>query len=299
MTEQISSFRRERFVAGVFYVLIAGLCLLPGANLLFIWLLPVPLIVFHVSRLRWPTPFMALVATGCLLVSGFNLTALLIGLAVYFLSWAMGDALAQMESPYAPLITGTFVFIMLELVILALTRWSGVDLFTALSNQFAQTLSSNSTMLGVNQGALSQFESQEMGTIRLMFPAILCVMAFLAAAVNLLLARLVLRRRIASAPLLRNWRLPYSVVAVYFITMAFVLFGWLRTSPLLWQAMNSGMFLSGFLLGIQGLALVWRRLYQRQLAYVWLTILIILSAFIGNLFVLFGLIDSMLRARRA
>lgn len=291
--------RRARFAASWIYAILTGLCLVPGVNGLVVWLLPVPLILFHVTGLRRATPAFAMLSTVCLFVSGFNWSSVLIGLALYFLSWVVGDSMQDVESAFAPLITGTLVFLMLELVLLALARWAGVDLFNVLSTQVSEALMRNQALLGGDASQLKQIASQEIHTIRIMLPGILCVGAFLAASVNVLVTRWILRGAVEQQPLLLNWQLPYGVVAIYVICVAIVLFGWTHSSPFVWQAINSAMFLGGFLLGIQGLAFLWRRLYQRQLSYLWLTGLIVLSMFIGNLFVLLGLVDSMIRARRA
>ncbi|MDQ0190930.1 DUF2232 domain-containing protein [Alicyclobacillus cycloheptanicus] len=295
---QDTSYRRERLVAALISLILLGVSLLPGFNLMMLWLFPLPLIIFHVTGAKRVSTVVAVLFAGGFLLSGFGWSAVLVAVAMYFLSFAMGDALQGSDSPYAALITGTLVFVMLELVFLAFLRWAGIDLFQDLSRQISNSAALYQAFPGVGQQSLNTFVQQELQTIQLMLPGILCMFAFLAAAVNLLLVRLVLRRTCSWQSLLLNWRMPYSIVAVYMVSLAFVLFGWFRDSSFLWPAANNAMFLGGFFLGIQGLAFLWRRLHGRQLAYLWLTLLIGLSAFLGNLFVLLGLIDSMVRARR-
>lgn len=296
-----SWFGREATAAGLVFIVLAALTVLPQFALIAVWLLPMPLIVFTVLKARIVTPFLALAAGGSLLAVGFGWSALLFALGIYFIGWVMGESIASSESPYMPLITGTLVLVMLELVLLALVRFSGTDIYSALTSQINQSLQQDAALFKVNQASLPAIVKSAVDWVRMMIPGLLVVFAFLWAAVNLLLARLILGEKAGPRkPLLSTWRLPNSIVVVYVIALIFAMFGGFKNYSVFAQLVNNTMFLAGFFIGIQGLAFIWRKIGQRKTRYVWLVLLLIASTFriVGDLFVLIGLFDSVRTTRR-
>lgn len=295
-----SNSGQRRPAAFVLYIFLLGLSFLPGVSLWALWLVPAPLIVFHVTGQRRLTALLASLYTICLLYAGWNAAALVIGAGVYFLSWVMGDAMADSESPYPALVTGTFVFVMIELVLLALYRWSGGHLFTDLSTALTESIRQDQAMLGATSTAnATQVAEAFMAWLQTSLPGIVSVFAILMAILNLVVARR-LTGQTTSKSILLDWRLPGSLVGVYITALAIVLFGAQKDVPLWWQAANSAVLIAGFLLGIQGIAWVWRRVYHHRYAKLWLTLLIVggLVQLIRSVYVLIGLLDMMRRAPR-
>lgn len=293
-------YNRERSVATVIYVALLLLSLVPGTSLLAVWLIPAPLVVFHVTRLRSVAVVLAAVYTACLLVAGLNAAALVMGAGVYFFSWVMADAMLESESPYPALVTGTLVFVMLELVLLAFYHWSGGNLYADLKHAIGLSIAQDHALFATNVATATQGADSFLTWLQGTLPGVLCVFAFLAAALNQFIARAVLSHTGEKQPLLLEWRLPGAVIGVYVVAVAVVLFGWFHSIPLLWQGVNSALMVAGFLLGIQGLALVWRRIYQHRLAKLWLTLMVVggLIQVARSVYVLLGLIDMVRRPRR-
>lgn len=291
-----------------FAALITLIALTPLAQLL-IWFLPIPLIAFDALGSRWMPPILAALATASLLLVGFNWMALLLGLCVYFISWVMGQSIRRVESPHLPLITGTFVFIMLELVLLAFFRFNGIDINAALSQMVQTYLTQNPALLHAANGqSVRQLTDAMLQQVHVAFPAGLTISAFFLALANLYGARALMgRRAVDRLPVLLTWRLPYSVAVAYVISLAFVLFGWLQHQPFWWQIVNSVSLLAGFFIAIQGLAWIWRRIHHVRGAYGWMWLVVILSlllnvvggwVIIGNVLILIGLVDLINSSRR-
>ncbi len=107
---------REVVAAGILFLCLLGLSLIPPLTVLVIWLMPIPLTVLTVMERRIETILFALIFGVALAVLGLNWTALLFALAAYGLSVMIGDGIKKTVSPYGVLITSSLVIIMLELV---------------------------------------------------------------------------------------------------------------------------------------------------------------------------------------
>lgn len=292
---------REATAAGLVFLVLTALTVLPQTAFLAVWLLPMPLIVFTVLKSRFAPVVLAMVAGMALLAVGFGWSAILFALGIYFIGWVMGESILNSESPYTPLITGTLVFVMLELVLLALVRWSGTDIFAALTQQINLSLQKDAQLLKMNQTSLPEMVQAAVDWVRMMIPGLLGVLAFLLAALNLVLARGILGEKAGPhKPFLSAWKLPNSVIAVYVIALTFALFGGQKNPTIFWQLVNNTMFLAGFFIGIQGIAFIWRKIGQRRGRYIWLVVLLLASTFrfVGDVYILIGLFDSVRTTRK-
>ena len=301
---QENRYGREALVAGVVFVILAAISVIPLFTLWVVWLMPIPLIVFTVLNKPKIPPLLAVLSAGCLLLSGFGWSAFMFGLGIYFMGWVVGESLRKAESPYSPIIVGTLVMVMLEMVLLALIRFSGVDIFSSLSQQISAALTRDHTqtqLLHLDAQQVQQLAADTTAWIRMMMPSLIVVFAFLFSALNFLLSRSILTgEQAVRQPLLSTWRLPNSVVGVYVLALTFLMFGLLKDQPFWWQTVQNVVFLAGFFLGIQGIAYLWRKLRQSPGRYVWLTLLILGSSLriVGDVYILLGLIDSANRVRR-
>ncbi|MCL6597721.1 DUF2232 domain-containing protein [Alicyclobacillus macrosporangiidus] len=293
-------FSREARTAAVVFFVLLGMTLVPPFTLLTAWLLPVPMIVFW----RLGHRRVAMVLTGvvalALWAGGMGMAGVFMALGVGFVSYVMAESMRTVESPFAAIITGALVFIMMELVVLALIRWSGIDIFDALVRDLQDSLRQQQGMMGLDDAAVRTLAADVAQWIRLMFPAVISVVSVLLAGVNLVAARWLLRDRIAPKPLLSAVRLPSSVVLVYVLSLAAVLLGWPKETPFGWQLVNNAAFLAGFFLGVQGVSFLWRRVRGRTGQHLWLVLMLAGSLLrpVSSIYIVLGVIDVMNHSRR-
>lgn len=307
---ELNSLRLQAVALLVFAALTAA-SLVPQTSWAAIWFLPIPIIVFTALKSLWWPAGLSAVFTICLLIAGYGLSSIALGFAIFFIGWVMGDSVKKRESPYAPIVVGSLVIIMLELVLFALLRWLGLTLNEIVS----QSLQQASVATGFHGGSPSSWNSivgHAESSVRLFLPGGVCIFGFLIATLNLLAARQLLRgatildedgreRTIELHPLLGTWRLPYGVAIVYLAALVCYLFGIFAHHALLWQAVNSAALVSGFLVAIQGLAFIWRRLGTRKIRYLILIPLVILGAgirLVGQLYIVIGIMDMISHERK-
>jgi uncharacterized protein YybS (DUF2232 family) len=270
-----------------------------------VWLLPVPIILWTAGE-KPALSILTATAYGCALWWGhLGWMAVLFALAAYVIGWVMGETLRTADSPFPALITGTLVFVMVQLVSLAFLRWMGFDLFAVLASQMSQWTADWMTALA-RSGMSPDWRQTASETARLLqtegltwlrvtLPGWIAVISLVASAVNLSLARL-LWPASQMEGLLRNWRLPYDVIPVYLIALTAVVFHLGESWPVVWQALNSFVLVGQFLLGVQGMAALWRRMEGRPAAgLVWtiVLVLVIVVPLIGTICVLYGMLDCM------
>jgi uncharacterized protein YybS (DUF2232 family) len=293
-------FSREARTAAVVFFVLLGMTLVPPFTLLTAWLLPVPLIVFWRLGHRRAAMVLTGIVALALWAGGMGLAGVIMALGVGFVSYVMAESMRTVESPFAAIITGALVFIMMELVVLALIRWSGVDIFDALVHDLEDSLRQQQGMMGLDDAAVRTLAADVAQWIRLMFPSVISVVSVLLAGVNLVAARWLLRHRIAPKPLLSAVRLPSSVVLVYVLALAAVLLGWPKEIPFGWQLVNNAAFLAGFFLGVQGVAFLWRRVRGRTGQHLWLVLMLAGSLLrpVSSIYIVLGVIDVMNHSRR-
>lgn len=265
-----------------------------------VWFLPIPLFVFFVHQFRWLPRLVSLVIGICLAFSGFGIAGFLFAYAIYILSQIMADSVCGTGNPYLVIVAGTFTFLMLFLVLLARIKWGGIHFYAELSKQLIQESASNNPLLRVEKANPHQLSALIINQLQLVLPGVLCIVAFLLSSVNFLIARCLTKSVRIRPPLLLPWNLPYGVIYVYIISLTFVLFGWLHDSTFWWHVLNSTILFAGFLVGIQGLAFVWRRLYGHRRAQIWMGLLLLatLVPIVRSIYILLGLIDSSNRTRK-
>ncbi|SFU62767.1 DUF2232 domain-containing protein [Alicyclobacillus macrosporangiidus] len=293
-------FSREARTAAVVFFVLLGMTLVPPFTLLTAWLLPVPLIVFWRLGHRRAAMVLTGIVALALWAGGMGLAGVFMALGVGFVSYVMAESMRTVESPFAAIITGALVFIMMELVVLALIRWSGIDIFDALVHDLEDSLRQQQGMMGLDDAAVRTLAADVAQWIRLMFPSVISVVSVLLAGVNLVAARWLLRHRIAPKPLLSAVRLPSSVVLVYVLALAAVLLGWPKEIPFGWQLVNNAAFLAGFFLGVQGVAFLWRRVRGRTGQHLWLVLMLAGSLLrpVSSIYIVLGVIDVMNHSRR-
>lgn len=300
--DQNMKFGREALLASVSFLVLLALAMTPETAWLAVWLLPFPMIVFHVIGQKWVSVGLACILAIFLFLLGLGIASVFCALGAYFIGWVMGESIRNSDSPYMPLVTGTLVVIMLVLVLLALVHWSGYDVFTVLSHQTDVWLKQEQTMFGMDAKAAGDIATSVNAWIRLMFPSVLCTLSFFVATLNLILSRFMFHNsHLKQKPVLLTWRLPNSVVLAYVLSLTVVLFGWGKDTGTWWQMANNVAFMAGLFIGIQGIAFVWRSLQSTRIRYLVLFLMIVAASvkFIGSIYILIGLFDSMNRVRRA
>lgn len=282
----------------LFAVLAAAVVFTPLTGLV-VWFMPVPFIVLSVQKSRILSIVLALVLALVLVAAGLGLTTIVFALGIYLVGWVMGEAAANSETAYPALITGTLVFVMMSLVGLAFLYWSGVHLQDEVLKQSQQSLQMYQPELHLSPAQVQQMSADVAARMNTALPAILAILSFLLATVNYLIARVLLySSEISSQPLLSTWRMPNAAVWVYVITTFCVVFGIGKGSSFLWSALNNAFVITGFFLVVQGVAFIWRRTRHLPTRYWWLCLTVVAAVLLNSIFILIGLLDSMLMNRR-
>jgi Predicted membrane protein (DUF2232) len=291
------SVSREVILAGVAYVALLGFAVAPTTRVLATSLLPVPLIVLTVKNIRWAPVGMAALSALLMFVLGYTWFSPLFGLVMYFMGWSMGEALKSNRVPYQALAVGTLSVVMLELVGLAMARYMGLDFYATLKTILLEGVQQSSS---VPQAAARNLISELVDRVRLLTPAILCVVGFLISVANVLGAKLILGPRSCATGLLTQYQLPQTVVTVYVIASVALLFPPGDSTPFWWQACVNVTYLGGFFIGIQGLSWCWRMVQSIRGKWLILVLLLILAPipFVHSIYILAGLLDLMSRANR-
>jgi uncharacterized protein YybS (DUF2232 family) len=287
------NFAREYLLAGIWFVLLIALSLTPTCAPWVVWLFPVPVAVIYVVGSRGAAAVMAMIAGLDLAAVGFGWASILFALTIYVMAGVMGEALARRDSPYAALITATLVGTMLEIVLLAALRATGVNLYATLRDAVSQSLAADSRWLAGSDIEVQGLVGDFVTWLQTMLPAVLATLAFLVAAVNWLLCARLLRRCHPPTALLSRWQLPRSVVTVYLLAIVCLLLNLFSDWSLWSQTVRNALFLSGFFLGIQGLSYLWRRLERQRLRYLWLAFLVLAAGvkLVSDVYVLLGIYD--------
>jgi|GEM_PF-4127553 len=284
---------RETVMALTVFLALVALSLLQPFSAITLWLFPFPVIAISVLQPRMYASTMAVIAGFVLVLAGFGWLALFFIIALYFLAWSIRENILNNKSPYLSVITITLVFVMLELVLLALIHWSGIDIISVMKSQLKQSIAQDEALmksLGYNS---DNAISQTLTWIQTMFPAMLSLVALAGAMANVWLLRWNLKARYDIPPLLRNWKLPYSVLLVYILSLSLILLQAFKSTPLLWQLMQNIELIGAFLIGIQGISFIWRIVGRFRFRAVILIIAIAASflSIISMLYVVLGVVD--------
>lgn len=297
---EFKPFTKEMGIAAAAYVVLLSLSLILPFTGLVIWILPFPVIAFSVLQSRTFAAALSVFAGLVLVFAGFGWFALLVAIALYFLAWVVGENISHNNSPFIVLITLTLVLVMLELVLLALFRWQGVDIIGTFKTQLSHSISQESALFGRTGTDTKVLLTQTVTWLKMMFPAIVSLLAGFFAVVNVILLRWLLKATHPLTPLLRNWRLPYSVLIVYLVSLALLLVHAFQAQSWVWQSLNNIEFLGSLLIGIQGIAFVWRKLQQNSARYFLLVLLLlaVIVPFVSMVYVILGVMDILNESRR-
>lgn len=284
---------RETTMAIIVFVLLLGCSLVPFLSAATLWLFPFPLIAMAVLQPRIYASTMALLAGLVAGIAGFGWLALFFTLALYFLSWAGKDHIDHDRSPFLTVVTITLVFVMLELVFLAFIHWSGLDIMSTMKVAFTQSLQSDKTLLKQMGYDSTTLANQTFAWVQTVFPGLVALLALVGAMVNVWLLKWILHSRVSIPPLLRNWRLPYSVLLVYLLSIALILVHAFHAAPLVWQTIQNIEVIGSFLIGVQGIAFIWRLVQPLKIRVIVLIAALLAATivFISLLYIVFGVID--------
>ncbi|GGI95159.1 hypothetical protein GCM10010885_00960 [Alicyclobacillus cellulosilyticus] len=293
----------EALLALALFVLLCSCTLLPGVNLLAVWFLPLPLIVMAVCEGQAAVTALAGCAAVFLLLGGFGWSGLVFAVGMYAMARVTGEHVREGESPYPALVFTTLLFVMLELVQLAQYRAAGHDIRAAVQAMFHTWLAADQRILNLTPAEIRRLADERAQWVLMMLPGMIGVTAVALAWMNVGGARLLLQRRIPRfALLIDGWNLPYATVVLYVLLQCIILFGWVDNPSFWGQSVHNASFVAGFLLGIQGLAWLWRRVSALgQVKYAWLFPLIALPLtlqFVGALYIIIGMLDLMRQHRR-
>lgn len=284
--------------------IVLGICSLsPSMVWIVMWFFPLPLTILSATRSLHISGALSVILGLCLTHAGLGWSSWMVALSVFFMAWVMGDALKNKSRLFAPVITGTLVVVMVELVLLSLLRWQGHDL----GQEILRSLEAASRANGPHQSSQWQAFTRDFKTnFSVLLPGMLCVIGFLLATLNLLGARLILylglnRDESVLKPFLDDFQLPSGVSVLYLVMTACFMLGMFKQPGWPAQFARNVALLSGFFMGIQGLASMWRRMRRTPGRFGILLLLITagcLIRLIGQLYILVGLYDTLSYRRR-
>jgi len=282
------------------FVALSALCMIPSVAIIVVWFYPIPLTIFYIISRRWVASLTPIVF-GILWLSGIGvLLSILLALALSCIAISHTFQGQKSQTVYADLLFSTMIFVLVELVMLAFLRWQGFDIFSLISKSIETTVQGNPTLLADKHLSVGSLVSATVHWVHLMLPSVICLVAFLLAAANLLICRVLLRfTPYLQQSFLRTWKLSYWVVILYIVSLLIVMFKGFESTYVSWQFVNNLMFLTAVALGVQGLGMVWRKVYNRIWGPVVIAFCVILSllGIIGNIFTLIGIYDNV-KSRR-
>jgi hypothetical protein len=294
--------RRPPATAWAALVLLSLALLHPVTAAAAVWFLPVPVVLWTVTGRPALAIASATVFGAAMWLGHLGWMALFFAIAGYAAGWVMGESLRLERTPFPALITGSLMFVMVELTCLAFLRWLGIDIFGWLDQGMRAYLSLLSLDSSVVQWqsspdhAIGSLQTEVVDWLRTTLAGWIAVFGVCASLLNLTIARGLWPEALPRVRWLEGWRLPVNIVPVYLIALTASVFGWGRGWPPAWQAVNSLVVLAEFLLWMQGLAALWRRLGELPNRRWWwgaAAALATIVPLVRTLCVLYGMIDCM------
>lgn len=285
---------KSDFVYGVWFYILLGVTILTPVGSIAAILLPIPLTLL-VARGQWVrAAFYAGTALIILSVVGSIISALLILLFVSAFSYVLGVGFKSNQVKRA-LANATLVAITFFIAGLVLIRWSGIAILPLIMTEVKRTLAADPQMTLLGGQSLGKTVQLLQSQIKLYFPGFIVIMAGVGTLANAAVTRVLLRKNDSEfKPVFRYLQFPKIVVGIYFFCFLLLIVGVGKGSPFVSTLVNNVFLITGFLMIIQALSLIWFYLQKRAFG-VWIMLLaVILSlvSVIGILYLLLGVMDA-------
>lgn len=273
---------------------------IPFATIIFVWVLPLPLIYYTVRHgIRF-----GLISLVVSLVLSFLLTGLYYGLfAVFFLisGFAMGYALRLKKSSFAVLLAGSLANIVVLLIYFAgavvLFHFNPIDSLKSMMNQSLDMAQKISPVLNEDTKKAFEFYRSQISYIGYLAPSLLVVLSIVYAFLIELICLPILRRLRVVVPKwlpFRLWHFPRSLIWYYLVALVIMLFGHLSQGNGLFIVVINVVFILDVLLIIQGLSFVFYFAHEKSLPLVIPILIAIVSlavSFLLQFIRILGIID--------
>ncbi|MFC4558462.1 YybS family protein [Virgibacillus kekensis] len=247
----------------VYIVMLLITMFVPLVSLVAPFVLPVPFIIFA-SRHDWKPSFLLLAVALILTVFFATIFTLPVTVLSGIGGIMIGSAIHRKLSPYETWARGTLGFVMGLLFAFAFTQFVfQVNLVTELNQMFDETADTTiGLMEQFNMADLAEEEleviEQQMEMLTTLLPVMIAFLAIMMAFVSQWIGYKALnrleRKKLAFPPF-RSFRLPISLVWIYFFTVIFMFFD-LDQSGTLYMAVNNVQMLAGMLMALQGFSFI-------------------------------------------
>lgn len=272
---------------GIIYgLLLAATLFIPGSEIITFFMLPIPFIIYtsrygYRSGLQFGT-FVLIVsvfATLFLVIVTLPLTILAISTGIF-----IGYAIHQKRHPYETWALGSLgVTIGLVMLFVMIQVFSQVDFINQYESVIQESIQASkammeSTGLQISQEDLDVIEQQMMNLITLL-PSIVVLVAIVIAFVTQWLSYQLInwrKGRQLTFPKFRTFRLPKTVIWIFFVAVLFTWFPMDGTSSLAAGVMNVTTLI-GTLLSIQGVSFILYYCHQKKLSIAFPILIIIFS----------------------
>ncbi|WP_186576881.1 YybS family protein [Aquibacillus kalidii] len=257
--------------AAIYMLLIIITVIVPASEILTVFLLPIPIIVYTVRNGNISAClfvlFLLVVSLFYMMILSFPLT-LLAGLGGLFI----GMAINQKLSAYEILARGTAGFVLGMLMIFIFVQLVfGINIINELNQTMEQSI--NTTQELMNSFGIQQFTPEELDQIREeimvvvdLLPVIFVVMALFLAFITEWLSFKVLNKLEKTKlyfPPFRNFVLPKILVWVYLFTIIFSSFDY-ETNSMMYQVSINVSQLTGILIALQGISFIFYWTYMKK-----------------------------------
>lgn len=294
-------------LTALYIVLLLVTMFVPLVEIVAMFLLPVPFIIFA-SKYDWKPSLLMLavaLALSSIFPTLFSVPAtILMGLGGIMI----GSSIYKQLSPYETLARGTFGFIVGLVFIFVISQLVfDVNIVQEVDTMIDQSLNMSKDMmdqLGFANMAEDQLAivEQQIEMFKNLIPVGIAIAAVVLALISQWAAYKVINRlenKNYRFPAFRNLTLPVSLIWIYFFVLILTLFE-LDQNGIVFLAVNNVLALTGFLMMIQGFSFIFYYAHRKNMSKalpVWSIIFALLLPPLLNLVRLLGIIDLGFRLR--
>ncbi|MFO6496579.1 MULTISPECIES: YybS family protein [Bacillus] len=269
----------------LFAVLMMISLYIPLIGTFLLFALPLPVMMLTIRHGVKPGLFMGLVSLPVSMVAG-SLSGLILAFPVSAAGIMMGFHYRKKEPGYA--ITSAAVTYMVSMVLLLFVsiQFFGLNLIETANQTYNETFNmfeSSLKQFGNDKETVKQMEQmkEQLQQMRYLYPTMIVMFSGIAAFLNHLIAKPILRRTAVKMPSLkpfRELRLPQSIIWVYLLTILLSLAPAEEGSVFYSILLNASMLL-GFIMAIQGFSFVFYFCHAKKMPTVLPVIFLIIALF--------------------
>ncbi|WP_164670541.1 YybS family protein [Virgibacillus doumboii] len=270
---QSKIIKEGAMLTAIYITLLLIAAFVPVITMIATFLLPVPFVIFAAKHGLKPSVLMFLVAVGLsiLFASVFSLPiTVLMGIGGIM----VGVSIHKKLSAYETWARGTIGFVAGLLFIVVFSQFvfqvnimSEIDQMINQSLQTSKDLMEQFGLAGQTEEQLELIE-QQLGMLTDLIPVIIAFVAILLAFISQWISYKIINRlekKRLKFPPFRMFRLPVSLVWIYFFSLIFTFFE-LDTSGTLYLAVNNVLMLTGMLMTLQGFSFIFFYAHHKKMS---------------------------------